>query len=117
MKRDFSLIRSNDDDTWYYDRLGRKPKVGDIILYQEPSKDRSTITNRLGLISYDEDGILYVGKMKSPKLVNRNDEVLGKVFGYSICGPLIELGMLRGKYGITILDENLEESMVSGNFR
>ena len=107
------LIENDDDKIWYYDRLGRFPVLGDIVLFQEPSENGSTILNRLGIISFDnpKTGKKYLTRLVMPK----NKKGLGNL---KLVGSQVDLSYIRGRYGIIILDRNTSRRvMVSGSMR
>jgi hypothetical protein len=104
---DLYAYTNDDDKVWYCDRLGRAPKLGDIFIYQTGSPDN--LTNRLGIVSYcDEYEKLYMNQLRTPSKTKPGDKVIGTYKGFNVIGDMVDLGLVRSRYGIIILSEPKE---------
>ena len=100
-------------EDWYYDKFGRYPSLGDVIVYSEYDGDRYSMC--LGLVIYSAPSIMSFGKpifsFYVAPLRNPSEKKEGERFikfyektGLAAYSPLIDLAYLRSNDNIVLLD-------------
>lgn len=80
----------------FYDRLGRRMKVGDQFIYTTPGKDGKAVNHIAVVVAEDSDGQLHAAKIKSEIYKGEDEFITGIGGGY--------LGVLRKTWPISFKD-------------
>lgn len=89
----------------YFDRLGRKLKLGDQFVYMTGGKDGKKANNHIAqVVAQDPDGKLYASKIKSSIYLDDGEEFVDELANGDIGIVRKTFEITRGKGGIIILD-------------
>ena len=105
-------------DDWYFDKFGRYPELGDIIIYSEFDEDTEKYKLKFGIILYYNSHkssskrtitVFYFAPLKNKACREDYERVVGDygTTGLAAFSPFIDLSYIRTNDNIVLLDRFL----------